>query len=134
MRTYKYANRVVYPEISYKINGILFAVHNEVGKFRNEKQYSDAIENHLKTFKINYEREKALPPSFAGEVGGRNRIDFLVDGKIIVEVKTKRVIDREDYYQVKRYLMSLNKKLAILVNFRQKHLNLKRILNPSVSE
>jgi len=134
MQIYKYANRIIYPELSYKINGILFAVHNELGKFRNEKQYSDAIENYLKVFKINYEREKALQPSFEGEIKGRNRIDFLIDDKIVLEIKTKRVLDREDYYQVKRYLITLNKKLAILVNFRQKRLNLKRILNPSVSE
>ena len=88
----------------------------------------------MKVFKIKYKREKILPPSFEGESKGRNRIDFLVDDKIILEIKAKRVLDREDYYQVKRYLIGLNRKLAILVNFHQKRLNLKRILNSSVSE
>jgi GxxExxY protein len=99
MRIYKYANKIIYPELSYKINGILFSVHNELGRFCNEKQYGDVIENYLKLFKIKYEREKILPSSF--EAKSRNRIDFLIDDKIILEIKTKRALDREDYYQVK---------------------------------
>lgn len=112
----------------------MFAVHNKLGRFYNERQYSDAIESYLKKFNINYEREKILPPSFKGELKGRNKIDFLIENKVILEVKTKRVITRGDYYQAKRYLVALSKKLAIIVNFRQKHLKPRRILNSAVSE
>jgi GxxExxY protein len=129
MPIYINANRLIYPELSYKINGILFAVHNELGQFRNEKQYCDLIEYYLKKLKIKYEREKKLPISFENEFEGRNKIDFLIDDKIILEVKSKRFLSKEDYYQVKRYLTSLNKKLAILVNFRSRYIKPKRILN-----
>ncbi|MFH1822094.1 MAG: GxxExxY protein, partial [Patescibacteria group bacterium] len=47
----------------------------------------------------------------------------------ILEFKTKDFITKEDYFQVKRYLITLNLKLALLVNFRQKRLVPKRILN-----
>ncbi|MGC9048739.1 MAG: GxxExxY protein [Patescibacteria group bacterium] len=90
---------LVYPDLSYKINGILFAVHNELGRFCNEKQYADAIEGYCKKIGIKYEREKILPPSFIGELKGRNKIDFLIEDKIILEVKAKRILQREDYYQ-----------------------------------
>ena len=125
----KIREKPIYYELSYKVNGILFAVHNELGRFRNEKQYADAIEQYLKLYGIVYEREKVLPASFAGEHTGRNRIDFLIEGKIILEVKTKRMVQKEDYYQTKRYLTALNKKLALIVNFRDKFLRPKRILN-----
>jgi len=51
---------------------------------------------------------KSLEQSFAGETKGRNRVDFLTDGKIILEIKAKRIVGREDYFQMKRYLISLN--------------------------
>jgi GxxExxY protein len=128
------SNKLIYGELSYKVNGILFMVHNELGRFRNEKEYCDAIEKYLKLFKLNYLREKVLPPSFNGEKEGRNRIDFLIEDKIVLEVKTKRFLTREDYFQARRYLTALNKKLAILVNFRQKYLRIKRIINSKAKE
>lgn len=122
-------NKLIHPELSYKITGILFAVHNELGRFLNEKQYADAIEGYLKKLKIAYEREKILPPVFEQELEGRNKLDFLIEGKLILEIKTKRVLARDDYYQTKRYLTVLNKKLGLLVNFRDKYIRPKRILN-----
>lgn len=122
-------NKIVYPELSYKINGILFAVHNELGRYRNEKQYGDCMEKYFKEFKVPYEREKILLLSFEGEKSGRNKVDFLIDDKVILEIKSKRFLEKSDYYQTMRYLESSKKRLGILVNFHQKYLVPKRILN-----
>jgi len=122
--------KLIYEDLTYKINGILFSVHNKLGSYCNEKQICDAIEEELKINSINYEREKILPPSFAGEKSGRNRIDFLIEDKIIIEAKTIRFVGKEEYYQCMRYLEALNKKLCLLINFRDKQLRIKRILNP----
>jgi GxxExxY protein len=121
---------LVYPELSYKITGLLFAVHNELGKYNNEKQYGDLIENKFKENNIRYEREKILPASFVGEKS-RNRIDFLIEDKIVLEIKCKRINERNDFYQLKRYLIALDKRLGLLVNFREKYLKPKRVLNPN---
>ena len=126
--------KLIYPELSYKINGILFDVHNEHGQFFNEKQYCDAIEQCFKKLNIQYEREKTLPPAFENELRGRNKVDFLIDNLVVLEVKAKRVINSEDYYQVKRYLVALNKKLGVLVNFRSRYVTPKRILNSLAKE
>lgn len=119
----------IYYNLSYKISGILFATHNKLGRFRNEQQYADAVEQLLKQADITYEREKILPISFEGERSGRNRVDFLIENKIILEIKAKRLFEKADYYQVKRYLAAMEKKLALVVNFRDKFLKPKRILN-----
>lgn len=124
--------KLIFPELSYEITGILFKIHNELGRFLNEKQYADAVEKMLKEEKIKYEREKDLPVSFEGEQKGRNKVDFVLENKIILELKAKRVVPREDYYQVKRYLEAANLKLGLLVNFRDKYLKPKRILNSKV--
>ncbi|MCX6765690.1 MAG: GxxExxY protein [Candidatus Moranbacteria bacterium] len=125
---------LVYPELSYKINGLLFKVHNNLGKYCNEKQHGDLFERKLKENNIKYEREKILPEFFMGEKNGRNRIDFLIKNKIILELKCKRIIDRSDFYQTKRYLVALNKRLSLLVNFNVKYLSPKRVLNPNCKD
>ncbi|MFH1956520.1 MAG: GxxExxY protein [Patescibacteria group bacterium] len=125
-------SKIIFPELSYRINGILYKAHNELGRFCNEKQYGDFIEKLLKEEKIKYEREKILLESFDGEHKGRNKLDFIIDDKIILELKAKRILPREDYYQVKRYLEALNLKLALLVNLRDKYLKPRRILNSKV--
>ncbi len=126
--------KIIYPELSYKINGILFKTHNTLGKNCSEGQYSDFVENLLIESKLRYEREKILPPIFEGEKIGRNKVDFLIDNKIILELKSKKIILKDDYYQVKRYLAVFNKKLGIIVNFRSSYIYPKRILNSSVNE
>ena len=121
-------SELIYPDISYKINGILFKVHNELGQFRSEKEYGDLIENYFKKDNIKYNREMILPASFDNDQK-RNRIDFLIEDKIVLELKAKKFVDKEDYYQMKRYLESLGKSLGILVNFRRKYITPKRIIN-----
>jgi len=126
----KNGEKLIFKNLSYKINGLLFEIHNELGRYCNEQQFCDALENKLKENKINYEREKILPPSFEGEKDGRNRVDFLVEDKIIIEAKAKRYLTKEDYYQLQRYLKALNKQLGVLVNFRDERITPKRVLNP----
>ena len=121
--------KVIYPEFSYLLYGLCFKAHNQLGRFCNEKQYGDALEKLFKLNTIPYAREKGLEKSFEGEHPRRNIVDFLIDDLIIFELKAKRMLTREDYYQMKRYLVACKKKLGILVNFRQQSLSPKRVLN-----
>lgn len=132
MRMLRMKNNIVYPELSYKICGLCFYIHNKLGRYRNEKQYTDALEQLLKENKIKYIREKASPSSFKGEKERRNISDFIIDDKIVLDVKAKPFITKEDYFQLRRYLVSCNKKLGLIVNFRQKYLYPKRILNRDI--
>ena len=122
-------DKVLYPELSYLICGLCFKAHNELGSFLSEKQYGDALENLFKINNINYSRESELPILFEGEKSGHNITDFIIDNKVILEIKAKNMITRDDYYQIKRYLISAKKQLGILVNFRRNTLQPKRILN-----
>ena len=119
---------IIHKELSYSLNGVLYKVHDELGRYAHERQYCDLIERYLKEKGISHEREKHI--SLAGI--DRNRADFIIDSKIILEVKTTDFLTREHYYQVRRYLEGAKMKLGILVNFRQRYLTPKRILNPMV--
>lgn len=77
---------------------------------------------------IEFKRE--FPAPLIGEKS--NFIDFLIDGKIVVELKAKNFVTKEDYYQTQRYLKALNLKLGLIVNFRDSHLKPKRVLNSRI--
>ena len=113
--------KLLYPELSYVIIGILFSAHNELGQYSREKQYGNVIERILKEKNINYLRECKI-----GSSG--NIVDFIVENKIILELKAKRIITKEDYNQIQRYLQETNLRLGLLVNFRDKYIKSSRII------
>ena len=121
--------KVLSPELSYKICGFCFQIHNKLGRYRNEKQYADALGNLMVKNKINFVREKKLPVSFEGENSIRNIPDFVINNELVVDLKAKDIITKDDYYQMRRYLVSSNKKLGLIINFRSKYLRPKRILS-----
>lgn len=113
--------KLLFGGLSYKINGILFDVHNELGQFAKEKQYADLIEKKFIERGIKYKRELII-----GDSG--NRFDFLVEDVVALEIKAKPFLLGFDYDQPKRYLQSCDLELGILVNFRAKYLQPKRII------
>ena len=120
---------LIYPELSYKITGLLFEIHNELGRYCNEKQYGDLFEGKLKGGKTKYNREYKIKNLITDERVTRNIADFIIEDKIIIEFKCKRVIEKCDYYQLQRYLKAANLKLGLIVNFREKYLKPKRVIN-----
>jgi GxxExxY protein len=122
-------DKVIYKELSYRINSLLFTTHRALGRYRNEKQYGDYFERLLKEKNIRYIREFKFVDNDFGQGRVRCVCDFIVEDKIILEFKAKDHVSKDDYYQVMRYLKTLDLKLAVLVNFRQPRIVPKRILN-----
>lgn len=112
---------LIYPELSYEIMGLCFNVHNEFGRFSREKQYGDGLEKMFIERGLNYKREVRI-----GESG--NIIDFIINDKIALELKAKPFLIKADYDQVQKYLQSSGLKLGLLVNFRGKHVQSRRII------
>ncbi|MEW6407459.1 MAG: GxxExxY protein [Patescibacteria group bacterium] len=128
------SSKIIYADSCYKLNGIFYKVHNELGRFCKEKQYADAIESLFKKYNIIYQRELDVPVKIEQNNITKNRVDFLVDNKILVEIKAKKFIERQDYYQTKRYLESIKLKLGLIVNFHERFLRPKRIINSLAKE
>ena len=114
---------ILYPELSYKIVGLVFNVQNELGRFAREKQYADLLEEQLKSENIKYEREFRIGDS-------ENIVDFLVGDKekILLELKTVRFLNREHYRQLQNYLQRTGVELGLLINFSDVHLKPRRVL------
>ena len=121
MTTNKAKEKLIHPELSYTTVGYCYYVHNQLGRYAREKQYGDLLEVQFKDNKVKFSREVPV-----GDDG--NIVDFVVEDKIVLELKAKPHISKEDFYQVQRYLHSLDLKLGLLVNFRSKYLSPHRVI------
>jgi len=120
---------LVYPELSYKIIGILYGVYNEVGGGFREKYYQKAISEALRLAKVSYAEQIYVPLLFKAKKIGFYYLDFLIENKIILEIKAGELFNRRNIKQVISYLKGAKLKLGILANFTKSGVCYKRILN-----
>lgn len=124
------ANKIIYPELSYKVMGVLFDVHSQLGNRLQEKYYQRAVTRGLKEFEIPFQEQVLVRLEYKGEPIGRYFVDFVVDRKIALDIKALPKRRKEDYDQMLAYLNVLNLKLGIVANFRTSRLTYKRLVNP----
>lgn len=120
---------LLYKELSYKIVGIAFEVHNTLGSNLKEKVYADAFEKVLKDEGVAYKREFHYPLKVRGETVGKRFFDFLVDDKIIVELKVGFDNYRETCNQIYEYLSLSKLKLGLIIRFTKNGVKTKRVVN-----
>lgn len=122
--------KLIYPALSYELMAVLFKVHNHLGPNYQEKYYQRAIQIELDEQSIDFEREKRINLEYGGKPIGRYFIDFVIDGKIALEVKAADYFRRNFNIQVLAYLNSAKLKLGIIANFNSTKLLYKRLINP----
>ncbi|MEK7166523.1 MAG: GxxExxY protein [Patescibacteria group bacterium] len=120
---------LIHPELSYEIVGAAFSVYNQLGFGHKEVYYQRALAEEFKKINIKFEREKQILLEYDGKQIGKYILDFVVDGKIIVELKVRPRLGYTDIKQVKSYLKSSNFRLAILIYFLKDKVSYRRILN-----
>jgi len=125
---------IIYKDLSYNIVGIMFEVFNELGYGYQEKHYEKAVEKIFVERKINYKRQLPYNIIFHEEKIGTYYLDFLVENKIIVELKKGNYFSRKNINQVKEYLKVTGHKLALIINFTAYGIKTLRILNPNNKE
>ena len=78
---------IIHPELSYQLIGVLFNVHKEMGHGFLERYYQKAIAAELKKNKIDFQEQVKLDLIIAGEVITSGVSDFIIEDKIILEIK-----------------------------------------------
>ena len=116
----------LYEDLSYKIRGCVFNVYNTLGFGHKENVYQAALEIEFEKLKINFEREKILPVLYDGKKVGIYKPDFVIDDKIIVEMKAVPFMLKDYEAQLAYYLKGTNYKLGFLINFGGKKLDIRR--------
>jgi len=120
---------LLYPELSYQIVGCAYDVHNEIGGGLLEKVYQKAMAVAFRNRTISFSEQEHYPVMFEGEKVGAGYFDFVVDGKVVVELKRTQHFSRKHIEQVIAYLKQSGLKLGILIHFGQEQVRYKRIIN-----
>ncbi len=115
--------------LTEKIIACCFKVHSELGPGFNEKIYHNALIVALKEDGIIHQTEKECVVYFQEKKIGSLRLDVIVEGKVIVEIKalTSNLPD-VFRYQLLSYLKVSNLRIGLLVNFGNKSCQIKRFM------
>lgn len=118
----------LYNDLTYKIRGILFEVRKKLGLGHKEDVYHNALEIEFQKARISFESRKNITIRYKGKSIGTYQPDFIIENKVLVELKALPETGRPQIEQVWSYLKGSEYKLALLVNFGSKDLDIKRIV------
>lgn len=117
---------LLYPELSYQIVGAIFAVWKVLGPAFKESVYQKALEEEFSKIGIPYKSQKQIPIFYNSKKVGVYTPDFIIDEKIILEIKYLPILTFKEKRQVWYYLKGSCYKLLLLVNFGGRKLEIKR--------
>lgn len=118
-----------YGDITEKIIGACFRIHNTLGNGFPEVIYQRALALELNAIGVPYEREFDMAIYYMNEKIGSRRVDFLVEQKISVELKALIKIEDGHLAQAMNYLEVYNLEIGLLINFGSKRLEFNRFTN-----
>lgn len=107
----------LYPQLSYAIRGACFRIYSKFRNTQKESVYQKALAEEIKKLGLLSEREKQLPIFHLGVKVGTYVPDIIVDNQIILELKAKPFLHKDDIRQFWHYLKNSDFKLGFLINF-----------------
>ena len=114
-------------KLTHKIIGCAMNVHNTLGNGFQEVVYQRCLEIEFEKKNLSYVRELEMPILYCKRQVGARRVDFLVDDKILLEIKA--VIELQDVHlaQALNYLQAYDLEVGLLINFGSPSLEFKRL-------
>jgi GxxExxY protein len=114
-------------ELTQEVISGIIRVHQVLGPGFLESVYRKALLKELVSRNLRVETEEEIIIYYQGEEVGRHRLDVLVEGRLIVELKTVEDLSKAHYAQVRSYLHASGLSVAILVNFAREKADFRRI-------
>ncbi|MBI3362848.1 MAG: GxxExxY protein [Chloroflexi bacterium] len=119
---------LLFKELSYQIIGAAMEVHRHLGSGFLEAVYHAALAHELTLRGIPFEQHKRLPVYYKDQLVGEYEADFVIDGKIVLELKAASDFHPAHEAQAHHYLTATGLRLAILINFGAASLQTKRVV------
>jgi GxxExxY protein len=120
---------ILYKDLTHTIIGCAMKVHNTLGNGFQEVIYQRCLAIELKKSMTHFIREQERTIFYEGEDVGTRRADFVVENKVIVELKAIITLDDVHLAQTINYLEAYNFDVGLLINFGARSLEFKRLLN-----
>jgi GxxExxY protein len=115
-------------KITFRINGCAMNVINAVGHGFNEKIYENALAVEFSHQGLDFLQQHPFEVKHREKTVGVFIPDFVVENKVIVELKTVDQIGRHEKGQVLNYLRATGLPLGIILNFKNSKLEWQRVI------
>ena len=116
-------------ELTYKIIGCAMKIHSTLGGGFQEVIYQRCLAIEMRADGLKFEREKDQDIFYNGKHVGTRRADFIVDNRVVVELKALVALEDVHLAQAKNYLVAYNFPKGLLINFGSASLEYKLIFN-----
>lgn len=117
-------------DVTERIISCAIEVHSALGPGLLESVYEEALAYEFELRYIPFERQKEISLKYKGRDIGRHRIDYLVEGRVIIELKAVEVMNRIYEAQLLTYLRATDTRVGLLINFNVERLRdgIKRLI------
>ena len=115
-------------ELCYKVLGLCMQIHSEVGPGFPEEYYQKALEIEFRDSNIDIIPQHPIPVLYKNIQIGINFLDFLIEEKLVLEIKSVVGLNNVHLFQTLKYLDYTSLDVALLVNFGKTSLEYKRVL------
>jgi GxxExxY protein len=119
---------LLYKELTFAVIGAAMEVHKILGPGFLEAVYQSALARELTLRGIAFEQQVRLPVSYKDLLIGEYIADFVIEGKLIVEIKAVSKLNASHQAQAMHYLVATGLRLALLLNFGAASLEHRRVI------
>lgn len=118
--------KLEYEGLTYKIRGAIFEVYNILGPGFKEIVYHNSLREEFDKRKIEYSEKERIKIAYKSKQVGIYEPDFIVEDKVIIEIKAVDIMPKVFEKQLYSYLKATKYKVGILVNFSSDKLDIRR--------
>ena len=119
----------LHEQLTERVVGVAIAMHRVLGPGFLESIYEEGFTHELCARKISFERQVPVNVGYLGKVIGLHRLDLLIEGKVVVELKAIKQIDDVHIAVALSYLKASGLNIALILNFAQATVGVKRVVH-----